>query len=174
MWFSTGASACERTALLETSLTKQNHHLQVDQSLEPVKLDTRTCTQLRSHVGRTLVPPSVTEGVKLGLLRVASVHAVRAQSLPPYHVLHRVRAVAQQAPGSHKDVTCTRPRETQTGTRRKPSVLDSRLPQAVCSGAHARACMAKGTAHVAVELCACGRAMDSLKQRGVRYITANV
>jgi hypothetical protein len=51
----------------------------------------------RSHVGRTLVPPS--GGVKLGLLRVdvsaPSAPSSRLQHRPPYDVLHSVGAARE-------------------------------------------------------------------------------
>jgi hypothetical protein len=58
------------------------------------------------------------------------VHAVTAQALPPYDVLHRVGAVAQ-LPGPMSVL----PVHVE---RRKLSVLDFRQPQAVCCGARAR------------------------------------
>ena len=68
------------------------------------------------------------------------VHAVRAQTLPPYGVLHRVGAVAQLPdPMSVLQV----PVHVE---RRKLSVLDFRQPQAVCCGARAT-CMAEDTVH---------------------------
>jgi hypothetical protein len=89
-------------------------------------------------VGRTLVPPSPASGRETGLVAgwrqctICPVHAVTAQALPPYGVLHRVGAVAQ-LPGPMSVL----PVHVE---RRKLSVRPGlRHPQAVCCGARARA-----------------------------------
>jgi hypothetical protein len=108
---------------------------------------TRTCAQLRSHVGRTLVPPSLTSGRATGLVAgwrqctIYPVHAVTAQSLPPYGVLHRVGAVSQ-LPGFVRmlPAQCTR-RETQTVSSSWTPPPTGRVLRC------ARTCTAQGTVH---------------------------
>jgi hypothetical protein len=62
---------------------------------------TRTCAQLRSHVGRLSTLPPLHQVSETELVAgwcqctICPVHAVTAQAFPPCGVLHRVGAVAQ-------------------------------------------------------------------------------